>query len=221
MRGGSGKCGVGVGVFKIPLPHHHSVSPTPTPDFHSVSGSTPREYTPLRAAQYYCPLQSTRNDWIWSTSAGLRLRRLRTGERCYTTLAVSNWPHTKDAIAHSKGTDKLCATPNSSCIVQHCPPLHISLLSTPIGRGEGGYGVGHSKLGPSSTSHRTGEGENPPHSLSRDPIIFPGALEGWGLERSRRPRRHKLGPVSAQLPAWAGRRLSQRGARRRRATPVL
>lgn len=105
--------------------------------------------------------------------------------------------------------------------MQHCPPLHISLLSTPIGRGEGGYGVGHSKLGPSSTSHRTGEGENERGCLSRDDDAAGGVSKRRRLERSRRPRRHKLGPVSAQLPAWAGRRRSQRGARRRRATLSL
>ena len=52
----------------------------------------------------------------------------------------------------------------------------------------------HSKLGPSSTSHRTGEGENPPHSLSRDPIIFPGALEGWGLETVVAPKARQAWP---------------------------
>ena len=112
MGGGSGKCGVGVGVFKIPLPHHHSVSPTPTPRFPlPLQISTPYlglhsphlRPTPWGGAVLLpTPLTSKkRNDWIWSTSAGLRLRRLRTGERCYTTIPVAYSPHTKDAIAHS------------------------------------------------------------------------------------------------------------------------
>ena len=122
MRGGSGKCGVGVGVFKIPLPHHHSVSPTPTPDFHSVSGSTPRILAPLRgAAQHSCPLQSTRNDWIWSTSAGLRLRRLRTGGSwvvLHYTCREQLAPHQRCNCPLRLETKELC--PLQTAIVVWC-----------------------------------------------------------------------------------------------------
>ena len=46
-------------------------------------------------------------------------------------------------------------------------------------------------------------------------------MEARGLERSRRPRRHKHGPVSPVFPEAAGRVKRQRGARRRRATIQL
>ena len=79
----------------------------------------------------------------------------------------------------------------------------------------------HSKLGPHSTPSPAGEEQFSRILLSRDDAAAGGVSKRRRLERSRRPRRHKLGPVSAQLPAWAGRRRSQRGARRRRATLSL
>ena len=79
----------------------------------------------------------------------------------------------------------------------------------------------HSKLGPASTPSPAGEEQFSRRFLACDDEVFPGTLEARGLERSRRPRRHKLGPVSPVFPEAAGRVKRQRGARRRRATLSL
>ena len=105
--------------------------------------------------------------------------------------------------------------------MQHCLPLRIRLFPAPIGPSKGGYGVGHSKLNPHSTPSPARESEDPPHSLSRDDDAAGGVSKRRRLERSRRPRRHKLGPIQTASPDTVEVRRSQRGARRRRATLSL
>ena len=79
----------------------------------------------------------------------------------------------------------------------------------------------HSKLNPHSTSSPAGEEQFSRILLSRDDDAAGGVSKRRRLERSRRPRRHKLGPVSPVFPEAAGRVKRQRGARRRRATLSL
>ena len=98
-------------------------------------------------------------------------------------------------------------------------PLHISLFYPHQSQERGGYGVVPLQTrSPFNILVSTSGGESPRVFSHVRGENFQWPWKRGGRKSVGRLRRGTHGPVSAQHPVWAGRRLSQRGARRRRAT---